>query len=193
MPRLNPVTRLEVARLLLTGATQVALAAKFGTSVTSIWRVAQALRDGTMPIPGPEPEIQAASSLSRLAPPPPPPPEDQLQAATLEELDPVRFRRVKLTEIGEDLSTARNLGRVQALAGLHRLHIEVHDQAVACIESRGDDVSGLSSGEQERIIFSELSRLPVSMRHRLLDHLEALDAGKVLSMPEPRRTGKGEA
>ena len=177
--KIGPESRTEIVRRYLAGEKQADLAREFQVTPPTIHRIVKQLRNGEIPIPE---RAAPIAERSREVPPPPPPP-DRLEPASIEDLDPVRFRRVKLAEIGQDLSKARHLGRVQALAGLHRLHLEVHDQAVACIESRGDDISGTTQEEQEQIIFSELASLPPALRHRLLDHLEALDAGKVLTMP----------
>jgi len=178
--------RTDIVRLFLKGESQTKIAKDIGVSYRTVRRVVKNFRDGKIPMPHGAVPVQ---ERRRDVPPPPPPPK-QIEPAPVEDLDPVRFRRVKLAEIGQDIGTARNLGRVQALAGLHRLHIEIHDQAVACVEARGDDVSGMTTAEQERIIFSELANLPPSMRHRLLDHLEALDSGKVVSLPKgtPKRS-----
>mgnify|MGYP003135465995 FL=1 len=177
--KLTIAQRTEIVRLYLSGLKQREIAEQFGVSISTVSKQVKKMRAGELPNPMEPSPVEGRDRSS----PPPGPPAQQLEAASLDALDPVRFRRVKLAEIDQDIGTARKLGRVTALPGLHRLHIEVHDQAVACIEERGDDVSGLSQAEQERVIFSELSRLPPSMRHRLLDHLEALDAGKVVALP----------
>jgi len=176
--KIRPQARAEIIRRYLAGEKQADLARAYDVTPPTIHRIVRRVRDGEIPIPS---DVKPIAERARDVPPPPPP-ADTLEAASLDDLDPVRFRRVKLSEIGHDITKARSLGRVQALAGLHRLHLEVHDQAVSCVEERGDDVSGMSKDEQERIIFAELARLPPSVRHRILDHLEAIDSGKVLTM-----------
>ena len=177
---INERQRTEIVRLFLAGETRVKISEDVEVSYRTVRRVIKDFQAGKIPMPH---GARPVEKRRRDVPPPPPPPK-QIEPASVEDLDPVRFRRVKLAEIGQDIGAARNLGRVQALAGLHRLHIEIHDQAVACVEARGDDVSGMTTAEQERIIFSELANLPPSMRHRILDHLEALDSNKVVSLPK---------
>jgi|TARA_R100000458_G_C8275391_1_gene250439 hypothetical protein len=177
---LDGKTRMEIVRAFLQGDSRVKISEDLQVNYRTVRRVVKDFRDGKIPMPhGATPTEERRRDI-----PPPPPPPNKIEAAPVEDLDPVRFRRVKLAEIGQDIGTARNLGRVQALAGLHRLHIEIHDQAVACVEARGDDISGMTTAEQERIIFSELANLPPAMRHRLLDHLEALDSGNVVTLPK---------
>lgn len=98
--------------------------------------------------------------------------------------DPIAFRRMKLTEITDDMETAREERVIHSLPVFHKLQIQVHNELLEHIESAGDELREMSIEEQKRLLIDAFVNLPPIIRHDLLEIIEAHESGNVIRLKQ---------
>ena len=162
---LSPKEREEIRSLYSSGKFSLRqLAEKYGVSKTTIQNVKNS-------------EEKPGATFT-------PPPKAIQEIKPAHDDDPIRFRIQKLREIEADIQVARARGSVHVLPPLHRLHLTTHDELQKIREETQDvdptmDAAGLIS-----TITTTISRLPPTLRHEILDRLEALESGDLIPFPE---------
>lgn len=107
--------------------------------------------------------------------------QTQIQTSNIPD-DPILFRRMKLNEISNDISTARDERVVHSLPAFHKLHIQVHNEMLEYIEAAGDEFREISMDENKRLLVDAFVNLPPIIRHELLEIIEAHESGNVIRL-----------
>lgn len=160
--QLTPAEKIAIAHEYESGDVSMdSLSKKYGVSKSTISRTIKSKKQKT-----------PSSSPSR---------KTQIQTSNIPD-DPILFRRMKLNEISNDISTARDERVVHSLPAFHKLHIQVHNEMLEYIEAAGDEFREISMDENKRLLVDAFVNLPPIIRHELLEIIEAHESGNVIRL-----------
>ena len=170
--RLCPTEREEIARLYAGGGWSVrALGKKFGVGHGTIHRLVAEIEkpDNSIKVS----EVQAPDPIS----------VPRNRPTNLGSLSALDFQRRYIDILVDDLQYVRERGSVNVLAPLHKLVISTHSAIVALEAEESQDIATMSADGLLSTLTGTISKLPPILRHRILDHLEAMEEGRIIDFP----------
>lgn len=100
----------------------------------------------------------------------------------------LEYKRMKLSEVREDIVSARAQSRHTALCQLHRLEVQLHDEIEQVLLTQGDPTTQLSSEELMGFILETLLQLPQGVQDQVAATLQAVRDGSIVKLGEGKAT-----
>ena len=188
-PPLSEETKKIILTHYLNGTSSVrTLAENYGVSKSSIHRIVRGFKKKKVKTIKSKGEVENGGKAKVQPPPLVQPKEDQgpsfeVKRSPVISQSPIEFKTEKLEEIGEDIVIARLRGSIAALPQLHKLSLSVHDEIQILKENQGEEISSMSTEGIISKMVSTISRLPPLLRHSIMDQLEEIQRGRIISFP----------